>query len=181
MARRRDHTRRFRFNACGSAREQHAPTSLPNRSASTPSSAISRGWQPGRVSLEPQRQDTEERVRAAITGGATSWRAVGAEAGVSHETARQVGKRLGIRPQKETSRVNVTTEGKPRPRPRPRASLWDERVIARFWEKVDLHGEFIVGYQELGRCWTWTGPVSSANYGILSALGTQGTAAHKYS
>jgi len=133
----------------------------------------------GNVSLEPATHGTEERVRAAIASGATSWRAVGAAAGVSHETARQVGKRLGICPQKDMSRVNVATGQKRRRR--PRASLWDERVIARFWEQVDLHGRSVCGYPELGPCWIWVGPVNNANYGVFSAFRSRRTAAHIYS
>lgn len=136
-------------------------------------------------------EERQDRVRAAIEDGASSWRVVGEAAGLSHEGARQIATRIGLElsPDERVpsatpkrSAVNRAKGARKRRRRRqPRASIWDERVVARFWENVDKDGRATVTRSELGQCWTWLGRRRPSNYGVHSAFRSKQTAAHRYS
>ncbi len=42
---------------------------------------------------------------------------------------------------------------------------WEMTAEDRFWFYVDKEGPVVVGYPELGPCWTWTGTLNSEGYG----------------
>ena len=47
----------------------------------------------------------------------------------------------------------------------------DEKVIARFWAKVDKNGPIPEHCAELGPCWTWTASVHGKGYGQVTIHG----------
>lgn len=56
---------------------------------------------------------------------------------------------------------------------------WPQRTEEeRFWEKVDKNGPFIVGHEDLGQCYLWTGSLSDG-YGTFMAS-TGAVKVHKW-
>ncbi len=66
---------------------------------------------------------------------------------------------IGLEPTRPTSEVRMLSTSD------------RERILARFWPKVDKNGPI---HPVLGtECWLWTGPLQSNGYAKFSALGEQ--------
>ncbi len=48
----------------------------------------------------------------------------------------------------------------------------DERLVKRFWSKVNKEGPVPAHRQELGNCWVWTSSISGKQYGGFGIGGT---------
>ncbi|QDO87074.1 hypothetical protein FNH13_01015 [Ornithinimicrobium ciconiae] len=123
----------------------------------------------------------EEAVLRAISAGARTWREVAAAAGLSHEGARQIAKRINVEKPAAVPAAKKKKKSSARGRTRRmRASIWDDRVIERFWLYVDREGPQVPGFPELGPCWVWLGPTDGAGYGSHTAFGSRRRSAHRY-
>jgi len=56
----------------------------------------------------------------------------------------------------------------------------NEKMMARFWSKVDKNGSTVTHVDGLGPCWLWTAAASSAGYGRLR-VGGRMISAHRLS
>lgn len=54
----------------------------------------------------------------------------------------------------------------------------DQRTADRFWAKVDQNGPIPEHAPKLGRCWLWTGALSTGGYGNFWAFGRYMRATH---
>lgn len=55
-------------------------------------------------------------------------------------------------------------------RARPTGKVWfpmDAKTLLRFWDKVDKNGPVPAHRPGLGKCWVWTGCLTSAGYGYF--------------
>ena len=135
------------------------------------------------VGAESDRPDGCEAVREAIEQGATTWREVSAMTGISHEWARQLGARIGVKPAKpvESDRPQSAKGVKAGPRRRKRKPQWNApEIVDRFWSQVEQNGPYATGFDQPTRCWMWQGRTDAQNYGVLS-VGRFRTSAHRYS
>ena len=135
------------------------------------------------VGAEADRPDGCEAVREAIEQGATTWREVSAMTGISHEWARQLGARIGVKPAKpvESDRPESAKGVKAGPHRRKRKPQWNApEVVDRFWSQVEQNGPYATGFDQPTRCWMWQGRTDAQNYGVLS-VGRFRMSAHRYS
>ena len=112
------------------------------------------------VGAESDRPDGCEAVREAIEQGATTWREVSAMTGISHEWARQLGARIGVKPAKpvESDRPQCAKAVKAGPHRRKRKPQWNApEIVDRFWSQVEQNGPYATGFDQPTRCWMWQG------------------------
>jgi len=134
------------------------------------------------VGAESDRPDGCEAVREAIEQGATTWREVSAMTGISHEWARQLGARIGVKPAKpvESDRPQSAKAVQAGPHRRKRKPQWNApEIVDRFWSQVEQNGPYATGFDQPTRCWMWQGRTDAQNYGVLS-VGRFRMSAHRY-
>ena len=135
------------------------------------------------VGAESDRPDGCEAVREAIEQGAATWREVSAMTGISHEWARQLGARIGVKPAKpvESDRPQSAKAVQAGPHRRKRKPQWNApEFVDRFWSQVEQNGPYATGFDQPTRCSIWQGRTDAQNYGLLS-VGRFRMSAHRYS